>query len=266
MSIYTSEKVMLYVYMCIHKETGHFYIGSRTTNKQTLPSHLDFPLYKTSSKLVKPQFDFFNWVIIAEFFDPVSAYLCEQQLIFENWENHLLLNRVCHHNKRRWSTSGMTRTHSSASKLKMSIARSGANNHMFNKHHSPETKTKISKAKSGRGGHKHSAEHKHRMSTIMTGRTLSPETKAKISAAAKARVPVQNKTPRKDARRWKIYTPDGEIVFTNNLQKTMISVYGFTKTQYDYLYQRSKKNKEIATGPLKGWRVELLPFSDDRLC
>lgn len=57
MTIYTSEKVMPYVYMGIHNETGEFYIGSRDNKHQKLPSHLDLQKYRTSSKKVKPRFD-----------------------------------------------------------------------------------------------------------------------------------------------------------------------------------------------------------------
>jgi len=39
--IYSSEKILPYVYLCTHKENGTFYIGSRTSNKLNLPSHKD---------------------------------------------------------------------------------------------------------------------------------------------------------------------------------------------------------------------------------
>jgi hypothetical protein len=84
MIIYTSEKVMPYVYMGTHRQTGQFYIGSRTGKQQTLPSHKDLYLYRTSSRRVKPIFDEFDWVIIAEFFDPKAAYAAEQELIHDN--------------------------------------------------------------------------------------------------------------------------------------------------------------------------------------
>ena len=82
---------MPYVYMCIHKETTHFYIGYRENNK--IPSTADLPQYKTSSKIVKPDFENYQFLIIAEFLDKESAYDFEQQLIFENWSHPLLLNK-----------------------------------------------------------------------------------------------------------------------------------------------------------------------------
>lgn len=65
-----THKPLPYVYICTHKETGHFYIGYRERNKT--PSSIDLQKYKTSSKYVNPRFDQFSWKIIAEFFDGES--------------------------------------------------------------------------------------------------------------------------------------------------------------------------------------------------
>ena len=62
-SIYSN---LPYVYRLDHPTTGEFYIGYRSANKK--PSHLDLPEYKTSSKIVNPRFEEFNWIILAEFF------------------------------------------------------------------------------------------------------------------------------------------------------------------------------------------------------
>lgn len=88
--IYTSEKILPYVYQCTHKQTKEFYIGYRAKNKK--PSHLDLPLYKTSSKIIKHNFHDYDWFIIAEFFDKQSAFNFEQSLIEENISNPLNLN------------------------------------------------------------------------------------------------------------------------------------------------------------------------------
>lgn len=90
MYIYTSEKVLPYVYLCIHKTSGEYYIGYREANK--VPSHLDLPNYKTSSKIVNPMFNEFQWTILAEFFDGNDAYNFEQNIIREHWKDPLLLN------------------------------------------------------------------------------------------------------------------------------------------------------------------------------
>ena len=106
--------------MCIHRVTGHFYIGSRTSKYLKLPSHLDFPRYQTSSKIVKPNFDEYDWFIVAEFFDKDDAYDFEQYLIFEYWGNPLLLNKRCGHGHLRWSTAGTNKTHSADTRKKLS--------------------------------------------------------------------------------------------------------------------------------------------------
>lgn len=90
--IYQSDKVLPYVYICTHRETGEFYIGSRTSKKIKYPSHIDLPKYKTSSRKVKHRFEEFDWYIVAEFFDPKDAYSFEQKLIKENWASNLILN------------------------------------------------------------------------------------------------------------------------------------------------------------------------------
>jgi len=94
-TIYTSEKALPYVYRLDNPITGEFYIGYRESNK--LPSHLDLPKYKTSSKIVKPRFEEFTITILAEFFSGLDALYHEQLSIFEVWGNPLLLNRCCRH-------------------------------------------------------------------------------------------------------------------------------------------------------------------------
>lgn len=123
MTIYTSEKVMPYVYMGIHRETGEFYIGSRTALSLAEPSHIDLFQYKTSSKYVKPRFSEFDWHIVAEFFDADDAYAYEQQLIYDHLHTPGLLNRVCYHGKRTFSVHGCRM--SDEIKLKMSLAKKG---------------------------------------------------------------------------------------------------------------------------------------------
>ena len=103
MTIYKSTKACPYVYICTHKETGQFYIGYREVNKVT--SDTDLPIYKTSSKIVKPNFHEYNWFIIAEFFDGNDAYDFEQKLIHDNWNNPKLINKSCYYLKNRFNSS-----------------------------------------------------------------------------------------------------------------------------------------------------------------
>lgn len=95
MNIYTSSKPMPYVYRLDHPTTGEFYIGSRWKNvTKNVTSDIDLPMYKTSSKVVRPRFDEFEWQIIAEFQNPQEAFTFEQMMIKENWGNPNLLNRA----------------------------------------------------------------------------------------------------------------------------------------------------------------------------
>ena len=124
MTTYSSTKAAPYVYICTHKETNEFYIGYRMVNvKLNIPSHLDLPEYKTSSTTVNPDFHDYTWTIIAEFFDPSHAYTFEQQLIFDNWKNPLLLNGRYHLGEdKQFRNSG---PHSDESKQKISDATKG---------------------------------------------------------------------------------------------------------------------------------------------
>jgi len=100
MSEFESTKVQPYVYKCTHRITGEFYIGYRENHK--LPSSVDLPIYKTSSKKVRPIFSEFDWQIIAEFFNSNDALDFEQELIYSHWNNPLLLNEMCHYGHRRF--------------------------------------------------------------------------------------------------------------------------------------------------------------------
>jgi hypothetical protein len=116
--IFISDKPMPYVYIGIHKITGQFYIGSRTRSTINKPSYEDLMRYKTSSKIVKPIFHEFVWNIVAEFFSPKDALDFEQQLIFESWNNPLILNQACHINhESHWSTAGRVVSESTRQKL-----------------------------------------------------------------------------------------------------------------------------------------------------
>lgn len=166
MTTYFSSKPMPYVYRCIHKTTGDFYIGYRESNR--LPSDLDLPEYKTSSNAVHNNFSNFDWEILAEFFDGSDAYDFEQKLIYENWGNPLMLNESCFYNKRQFrGSTGMS-----------------------GKKHKKESKEKISNKAKGNTrllGHRHSEETKKKMSDYHSTKTLSAEHKRKLSISGKNR-------------------------------------------------------------------------------
>jgi hypothetical protein len=174
MNIYTSEKALPYVYRLDNPVTGEIYIGYREANK--LPSHLDLPEYRTSSKYVEPRFDEFNWTIVAEFFLGDDAYDHEQFSIYENWGNPLLMNGNCFYGKKRLKTLPQ----SQETKDKRAKALTG-------KKRTDETKAKMSAAATGK---KHSAERLAINSSSHKGLYQSQETKDK---RAKALTGIQQK-------------------------------------------------------------------------
>ena len=116
------SKILPYVYKLTKPSTGEFYIGSRCKNK--CPPEEDLgKIYFTSSKYVRPIFSEFEIEILAVFFESKWAYIYEQQLIFENWDNKLKLNRKYHLNSE--SLCVGPEHHSEATKRKMSISRKG---------------------------------------------------------------------------------------------------------------------------------------------
>ena len=99
-----STKTLPYVYLCINRLNGQFYIGYRSANK--VPSSDDLgSVYFTSSHKVKESFSEFDYHIIAEFFQAEHAYEFEQALIHENLSNPLLLNKSCYHNHKPFFSS-----------------------------------------------------------------------------------------------------------------------------------------------------------------
>lgn len=178
MSMYASTKTLPYVYKLVHKITGEYYFGCRWANK--LPSSSDLGTkYFTSSKHVKNNFDEFDILILAEFFDYNDAWLFEQSLIHENWADDLILNK--HYsvgNKHHYVSDDETR-------LKQRMSKLGENNPNYGK----ETWNKHVR------GYKmpvRSEEYKKQSSLRQIGRTFSSETKTKMSISAKERAHKSN--------------------------------------------------------------------------
>ena len=177
MSIYQSIKPAPYVYMCVHKTTGQFYIGYREKNVYlNRTSDTDLPLYRTSSKYINPVFEEYNWHIVAEFVDGASAYDFEQVLIQEYWDHPLLLNRQYHiAGDTRFRNNG----HSEETKQKIKQARLGQ---IITEDH----KRSISEAKKGKKMPPRTTEHKRNISIAKTGSKRQPpseETRKKLSVA-----------------------------------------------------------------------------------
>ena len=147
---YHSDKVRPYVYCCTHRVTGNYYIGYRERNVTLgIPSTIDLMIYKTSSKIVRPLFDEYESVVLAEFNTGDDAYDFEQQLIFENWNDPLLINKNCQVGGKRFKKNYCTE----------------------------KTKAKLSAKAKGR---KISDEHKILISKFQKGRPKSEETKQKM--------------------------------------------------------------------------------------
>lgn len=130
-------KILPYVYKLTHKETGEFYIGVRYGNKY--PAELDLgKRYWTSSKVVKPKFNEFNYEILKEFDDSISAINYEKNLIEENWNDPLILNKAIVQSDK-WRCTG----HTEETKRKMSESKKGKPPNNKGKTLSEETKQKI---------------------------------------------------------------------------------------------------------------------------
>ena len=130
-------KILPYVYKLTHKETGEFYIGVRYGN--TCPAELDLgKRYFTSSKIVKPKFNEFNYEILKEFNDSLSAIDYEKNLIEENWSNPLILNKAVVQSDK-WRCTG----HTEETKRKMSETKKGKPPNNKGKTLREETKQKI---------------------------------------------------------------------------------------------------------------------------
>lgn len=200
MTIYHSTKPAPYVYVCTHKETKCFYIGYRERNvKRNIVSQLDFPNYRTSNKKIKHSLNEYDWEIVAEFMSGDDAYDFEQQLIYENWDNPLLINKQCFYKKRRFkSVSGLK--HSEKAKQLISMKNKGRitsdetkkklSKSLTGKIMSEEQKQAISirnKGKPGLAGEKNPMYGKRGKLNPMYGIPMTDEVKQKISEANKGK-------------------------------------------------------------------------------
>jgi hypothetical protein len=171
-----------YVYRIDHPN-GEFYIGSRCANK--VPAKQDLGIkYKTSSKSLTYPFEEYKLTIIAEFFNDTAkqdAYDLEQKLIFENWNNPLLENKICHYGKTRFSTAGTKLSDEHRKKL-------------IGKKISKKARQKMSESKQGKPL---SEEHKQKISRSTKGIKRSSESRQKMSDSWKLRSPMSDEHKQK---------------------------------------------------------------------
>ena len=195
MSIYKSTKVVPYVYKLTNRTSNEFYIGFRKANK--VPSSEDLGVfYFTSSGTVKESFDQFEICILAEFFDPVSAYEFEQGLIRQHFNDPLCLNKAYssphlyvgfgpfseEHKKNISKGRKKSPICRESSKCNLPKDNNGENNGMFGRVRSKEEKAKMILTRS-----KRSAEQNLKSFS----RQKSLDEKAKLSNIALSRLPIK---------------------------------------------------------------------------
>lgn len=174
----SSIHIYPYVYKLIHKTTGQFYFGFRCANK--FPSNEDLgSVYFSSSKTVeKIGFENFNYHVIAEFFDKSDARAFERDLIHENFNDPLILNKG-------WSGHGGNLSAESRKKISETLKKKFATGELIgscaqrtdeqNKAHSMKLR---GKPQSPESNAKRSAALKGRP---VKGHPQTPETRDKIS-------------------------------------------------------------------------------------
>ena len=119
-----------YTYIITYTSTGEFYIGSRSANRTSAANDL-WHTYFTSSKLINERIksegtDCFTAQVIDEFETPEEAFVAEQLMISERINDPLCLNKTYQLNgKQAFLTTGTTRSHSAATKRKISEAIKG---------------------------------------------------------------------------------------------------------------------------------------------
>lgn len=108
-----------YVYKLTNKITEEFYIGYRYKNVQLekySSDDLGKTYYTSSNRINKHNIHNYEIEIIAEFFNKDDAYDYEQLLIHESWDNPILINKSCYHNKKRFKH---TEPHTADTRKKM---------------------------------------------------------------------------------------------------------------------------------------------------
>jgi len=170
--------ILPYTYKLIHKQTGQFYFGYRSANK--VPASQDLGvIYFTSSKIIKPIFNEFDYLILAEHETGELAYKEEQLLIEQHWGNPLLLNRAYHKQNK---TAFRNKGHAKENRKK--FGRPGKTQAPL----TPEQRAKQLEGLARIKGRKLSEEHRKKLSEAHMGRTdsrlgkhHSEETKKKLS-------------------------------------------------------------------------------------
>lgn len=178
---------MTTLYIKTHNVTGVKYFGKTTED--------DAHKYKGSGIYWKRHIKKHGYDVSTELYakfdetDDVQRLILVETALLFSLENNIVESKEWANMKPENGLDGNSKgaKHTDETKSKMSKAKIGKNNQMFDKTHSDETKAKNSTANSGENhpmfGKTHSDETKAKMSSAQTGKTHSDETKAKMSEA-----------------------------------------------------------------------------------
>ena len=163
------EKALKNVIICVDGDAWadglklyHELNGGRLYNKIKI---VKLPKDKDICDL-RGQIEEYYYEIVFENIDSDTCYWKEQELIKENWNNPLMINKTYHENineNKVWKNSN----HSYKTKQKMSESAKGENNGFYGKKHTDESKRKISQSVSGKNhpfyGKPLTEEHKNKI-------------------------------------------------------------------------------------------------------
>lgn len=128
--------------------------------------------YKTSSPDIATRFNEFTWTIVKEFDNGLDAYTYENELIYENWNNPLMLNKHHRHGKAQFRCN-------KAVGEKISASKKGCTPWNKGKTWTDEHRAKISEGikrayEQGKGVKPpRTKEHGNNLSKALTGRKLT---------------------------------------------------------------------------------------------
>ncbi len=135
-------------------------------------------------------------------------------------KNHPNYGKHCtKETKKKIGDANRNKSRSKELRKKISESLKGENHPNYGRHLTEETKRKISESSKNK---KLSEGHKRKLSESAKKRRLSSETKRKISASSKGKKSseeTKSKISKTRSKRYKITTPDGNIIFVYGLKK-----------------------------------------------
>jgi hypothetical protein len=190
-----------YTYAYLREDRTPYYIGKGENDR----------IYKKKKSEIKPPKDKSKVIFLKQNLTEEEAFRHEIYMIAVFGRKDLGTGILRNRTNGGEGSSGAI--HTPETKAKMSVAKKGENNPMYNKTPSPETRAKMSDAQKGENspnyGKTHSQETRVKMSAAMKGennpnygKTHSEETRVKMSAAMKGENnPNYGKTHSEETRR-----------------------------------------------------------------